>query len=278
MPTFTFTSPDGKSYKVTAPEGATQDQAWRILQGQLGPQPTQGPEAGRSWIENLARGVGEGVVGDIVGAGQLASEAARFNPLIPNARVDPVADLKREFPAVASAARAVKEWAMRPTASTAERLGRIGGGALPAMFVPELGLGRIAQAAMESGVAAGLEPTQTGTASSHLTAAGEGALAGGALRGAGAGLNAAAPYFGRVARHVAATAPTAAIEGAATHLGMPYYYAFTGWPLYSAFLRSPLTRLAQRWGESGARGAGRAAQAPVIPPLLGAAVGQQGSQ
>lgn len=43
MPTFTFTSPDGKSYDVEGPEGATQEQAFAMLQQQLGAQPTAGP-------------------------------------------------------------------------------------------------------------------------------------------------------------------------------------------------------------------------------------------
>jgi hypothetical protein len=36
MPTFTFTSPDGKKYDVQGPEGATKEQAFGILQQQLG--------------------------------------------------------------------------------------------------------------------------------------------------------------------------------------------------------------------------------------------------
>lgn len=36
MPTFKFTSPDGRTYRVKGPEGATQADAWGILQQQLG--------------------------------------------------------------------------------------------------------------------------------------------------------------------------------------------------------------------------------------------------
>ena len=36
MTAFTFNSPDGKSYTVNGPDGATQDQAWAMLQHQLG--------------------------------------------------------------------------------------------------------------------------------------------------------------------------------------------------------------------------------------------------
>lgn len=38
MPTFEFTSPEGKTYQVDGPEGATQEQAWGMLQGHLGDQ------------------------------------------------------------------------------------------------------------------------------------------------------------------------------------------------------------------------------------------------
>src|SRR6266487_2023827 len=43
-----FTSPEGKSYTVTGPEGSTRDQAWGMLQGQLGgetPAPAATPAA-----------------------------------------------------------------------------------------------------------------------------------------------------------------------------------------------------------------------------------------
>jgi hypothetical protein len=36
MPTFEFTSPEGKTYTVQGPEGSTQEQAFQILQGQIG--------------------------------------------------------------------------------------------------------------------------------------------------------------------------------------------------------------------------------------------------
>lgn len=36
MPTFTFTAPDGKKYTVNGPEGATEQQAFQLLQSQLG--------------------------------------------------------------------------------------------------------------------------------------------------------------------------------------------------------------------------------------------------
>lgn len=43
MPTFNFTGPDGKSYSVQGPDGATPEQAFQVLQQQLASQP-QAPE------------------------------------------------------------------------------------------------------------------------------------------------------------------------------------------------------------------------------------------
>ena len=43
MPTFEFTSPEGKSYTVEGPDGATKEQAFEILQAQIG-QPTKPPQ------------------------------------------------------------------------------------------------------------------------------------------------------------------------------------------------------------------------------------------
>lgn len=37
MPTFTFTSPQGKTYDIEAPEGATREQAFQVLQSQINP-------------------------------------------------------------------------------------------------------------------------------------------------------------------------------------------------------------------------------------------------
>lgn len=44
MPVFEFTSPEGKTYEVTAPEGATKAQAWQVLQGQLSQLPVKEPQ------------------------------------------------------------------------------------------------------------------------------------------------------------------------------------------------------------------------------------------
>lgn len=55
MPNFTFTSPDGKQYTVTGPDGATADQAFQILQKQIGspPAPKANPDAGSRLLGGL---------------------------------------------------------------------------------------------------------------------------------------------------------------------------------------------------------------------------------
>ena len=71
MPTFTFTSPEGKKYDVSGPEGATKEQAFGILQQQLGagtakaapeapPTPAHPPQSLGGFVGgNLAKGAAQ---------------------------------------------------------------------------------------------------------------------------------------------------------------------------------------------------------------------------
>ena len=43
MPVFEFTSPDGETYEIEGPEGATAEQAFQILMQQIGTQPPKKP-------------------------------------------------------------------------------------------------------------------------------------------------------------------------------------------------------------------------------------------
>lgn len=54
MPTFEFTAPDGRVYEIEGPEGATQSEAWRVLQRRLTPVPEQLPTGPESVQEELA--------------------------------------------------------------------------------------------------------------------------------------------------------------------------------------------------------------------------------
>lgn len=63
MPTFDFTAPDGKSYSVDGPDGATPEQAFKILQDHLGgPKPEGGSSVG-GIAKSLGTGAAEGLIG-----------------------------------------------------------------------------------------------------------------------------------------------------------------------------------------------------------------------
>lgn len=89
MPTFEFTSPEGKTYTVQGPDGATQEQAFQILQSQLGAAPKKesnlaksalrlatpasaaaalASEEGRSDLKTAAMGAARGVK-DVIDTG-----------------------------------------------------------------------------------------------------------------------------------------------------------------------------------------------------------------
>ncbi len=66
MPTFTFTSPEGKNYTVDGPEGATKEQAFQVLQSQLGGHQPQDQSPPRKWSDvpmealgNIPKSAGE---------------------------------------------------------------------------------------------------------------------------------------------------------------------------------------------------------------------------
>lgn len=68
MPTFEFTSPEGKSYEITGPEGATKEQAFGILQKQIGAGAPAAPakpkelglgEAAGQAVKNLPQSAGK---------------------------------------------------------------------------------------------------------------------------------------------------------------------------------------------------------------------------
>jgi len=64
MPVFDFTAPDGKGYTVEGPEGATQEQAFQMLQQQIG-KPQAAPETGV--LEDAAKSVGAGLANATAG-------------------------------------------------------------------------------------------------------------------------------------------------------------------------------------------------------------------
>lgn len=104
MPTFDFTSPDGKTYSVQGPEGATPEQAFQILQTQLGagkapagaaPEPAPAPAAPIT-TNNVVRSTATGV--PIVGGLLNKLDAATNATLAPmlNRFFDPQHQLSEE--------------------------------------------------------------------------------------------------------------------------------------------------------------------------------------
>lgn len=236
------------------------------------------PEAGRSTLQNLGMGALEGVSGDVIGAGQLAEAGVDY------LRPGTSAAIKKQFPGVAAALHDVKEGSTRPTTSWAETIGRVGGGAAPfALAAPEIAgptwLGRLAQAAFESGLAGGAQPTSSGTAGSHLKGAAEAAATTLGTLGAGGALHAGAPQIGKVARYGAGAAMASPILGLIHSIGLPYWLSegITGippWALGWALRRTPPAKVVGAATEAAAKGAGKTVRAVGKPTIIGAKVGQ----
>jgi len=72
MPTFEFTSPEGKKYNVEGPEGATKEQAFQILQTQLGGN-TVAKSAQTSVMQEIKQGAGNLAAGAVRGAGSIGA-------------------------------------------------------------------------------------------------------------------------------------------------------------------------------------------------------------
>ena len=98
MPTFKFKSPDGKSYSVNGPEGSTSEQAFEILQQQIGkqtpsqpatPAQPQEPQDNSTFAQNVLGGAirGIGSIGATAMAGaKTAAEAMGIkNDILPYA-------------------------------------------------------------------------------------------------------------------------------------------------------------------------------------------------
>ena len=72
MPSFTFSSPEGKQYTVNGPEGATAEQAFGMLQQQLGGQQT-GPSGFAANAADFVKSMPRGAVGNLAGAASYAA-------------------------------------------------------------------------------------------------------------------------------------------------------------------------------------------------------------
>lgn len=178
-------------------------------------------------VKDFGRGMGKGLVGDVVGAGQLLDPIGQY--IAPGATN-----------AVEKAGKGVKDWATAPSSSASESIGNFAGGAAPFMLAPEAALGSLAARAGMGAVAGGLQPTESGTAGSHAAGMAGGALGGMVL----------SPALGeRVTRIVQAGGTMAGIEFLARHLGVSPWRAAEAMGLPFAYMfRKPswLSQLAQK--------------------------------
>jgi len=83
MPSFTFTSPEGKNYTVEGPEGATQEQAWGILQQQL--QPSQPSKPQISTMGAVGKALEQSVLPTLAGIATGAATGAAAGTVLPGA-------------------------------------------------------------------------------------------------------------------------------------------------------------------------------------------------
>lgn len=94
MPTFVFTDPQGREHEVTGPPGATEAQAFKILQQQQGggkpaaPEQKFDPTEGMSWGEKALANIGAGIDTTWQGAKQLVGQGMSDEELLEKRKRD----------------------------------------------------------------------------------------------------------------------------------------------------------------------------------------------
>lgn len=98
MPDYIITSPDGQKFKVTAPEGATQEQILSFAQSKAPRKPLDGGSFDQQVIQGATLGFGDELVAGMRAPFKAALNEGRLVPEIDLA--DPVGSAKRAFGAV----------------------------------------------------------------------------------------------------------------------------------------------------------------------------------
>jgi hypothetical protein len=213
MPSFTFTSPEGQKYTVNGPDGATQDQAFQILQGQIGskqaqkPQSVLGGEGGGLQFMNSMPIVGPSIL----------KAGAGINAALGEGKGDNFSE--RYADQQAQQAKQMKEFGdQHPIASTgAEIAGGIaglGGAAATGPGEALLGLGAKTLPGMIAGGAAGGAAVGGLDAAARGNNPGEGAIYGGAAGAAGPLVGKAIGAFAKPFIRFGAAASSPEIEAA----------------------------------------------------------------
>lgn len=186
MPQFDITTPDGRKFRVTAPDGATQEQVLAYAQEQSGnaasgpvaPEKAPNPTAGNSFLDNAAIGAGKAIVDMGRGARQIYAKAA--DAVAP--RAPGLGDLVTgKDPSRSAAVQAeIDESRKRdaPLMDTAGGVvGNVAGNVAPALLLP--GGGTYLGAAGAGAALGAVQPTATGESRLLNTAVGAGAGAAG---------------------------------------------------------------------------------------------------
>lgn len=164
MPTFEFTSPEGKAYEINGPEGATKEQAFQILQQRIGgsiespaPQATQQPSFGwpQAYGGEIAPGAETGMPAGIPapapGMNERAQNLVGALPMIGATAASLAA------PAIALPAWAAKLYGARTAIMNAPKIaaafggGTAGGATREAILKPEATPKDIGMAGIQSG-------------------------------------------------------------------------------------------------------------------------------
>ncbi len=197
MPSFEFTSPDGKKYTVAGPDGSTKEQAFQMLQQQLGTPAVSAPAAKpeRSMLSEIGQGIGNAAKGvasgfadvgnTILNTVKSAAEGAVPRESLSSLRVGAPAANTRNADRNAS----LEQFNEENKESTAFNLGRVGGNiaaTLPVGGVLATGVRAVAPGA--TGLAnalatGGFKAGTTPGVGNALTRVAGGAIAGGASAG-----------------------------------------------------------------------------------------------
>jgi hypothetical protein len=171
MPTFEFTSPEGKKYEIQGPEGATKEQAFDILQSQLSAQQRVPALPGaedtlQQFKRDVSQGAGNLAAGLVRGAGSIgATLKAPFDYLDDAIMGDRAGKVSRNEERRRGIDSGLKELGAEPD-SALYGLGKLGGevagtagiGAVAALPAKAMGLPRLGAAIETAGFRTGAQP------------------------------------------------------------------------------------------------------------------------